>query len=137
MIADLHRQAVSAVWNDPVEVCIAALRAECSGVLPGEARLACERLRRIRYRAADLAACVSVDQPVLRQWTFALVRQTAQAHQHLSRLAFWTRFGPPESGLPAESSQRPWPPGSIAAGKTVGRTAMTLAPVLFLPSGGL
>ena len=100
VIADLRRQAASSVWSDPLDACIAGLREECSGAFSGGARQTCERLRRIRQRAADLAVRVSVDQPVLKQWTLALVRQSAQAHQHLSRLAFWTQFAQPNNGSP-------------------------------------
>ena len=62
-------------------------------------------MRRIRQRATELAELVSIDQPILKQWTVALVRQTAQAHQHLSRLAFWTQFAPPKNGFSEELSQ--------------------------------
>jgi hypothetical protein len=103
VITDLHRQAASPVWDDPLDACIAGLREECSGVLSGGARQTCERLCRIRRRATDLAVRVSIDQPVLRQWTLTLVRQSAQAHQHLSRLAFWTQFAPPTNGFSGES----------------------------------
>jgi hypothetical protein len=107
VIADLRRQAASSLENDPLDVCIAGLREVCSDGLSGGARQTCERLRRIRQRAADLAARVSVDQPVMKQWTIALVRQSAQAHQHLSRLAFWTQFARPENGLSAELLDAP------------------------------
>ncbi len=106
VIADLHRQAASSAWNDPLDACIAALREECSGAVRGSAANL-PRLRRIRQRAADLAMRVSADQPVLQQWTLALARQSAQAHQHLSRLAFWTQFVRPRNGFPAESLQAP------------------------------
>jgi hypothetical protein len=103
VIADLRRQAASPVWDDPLDACIAGLREECAGVLSGGARQTCERLCRIRRRATDLAVRVPIDQPVLRQWTLTLVRQSAQAHQHLSRLAFWTQFAPPTNGFSGES----------------------------------
>ena len=113
VIADLRRQAASSVWNDPLDACIAGLREECSGVFSGGARQTCERLRRIRQRAEDLAVRVSVDQPVLKQWTLALVRQSAQAHQHLSRLAFWTQFAQPNNGSLALGDCRGQARGSV------------------------
>jgi len=91
VIADLRRPAAS-LANDPLDICIAGLRKECFDELPGGARRTCERLRLIHRGAADLAALVSVDQAVLKQWALALVQQSAEAHQHLSRLAFWTQF---------------------------------------------
>jgi hypothetical protein len=107
VISDLHRQTAASAGNDPLDVCIAGLREECSGVLSGGARHTCERLCRIRQRAADLAVWVSADQPLLKQWTLALAQQSAQAHQHLSRLAFWTQFARPTSGFSAELPDAP------------------------------
>ena len=95
-------QAAPAMWNDALDVCIADLREECFDAPFGGARRTCERLLRICRRAEDLAMQVSVDQPVLGQWTLALVRQSAQAHQHLSRLAFWLQFAQPKNGSAAE-----------------------------------
>ena len=129
VIADLRRQAApSPVSNDPLDACIAGLREECSGALSGGARQTCERLRRIRQWAEDLAAQVSVDQPVLKQWTLALVRQSALAHQHLSRLAFWTHFAQPTNGFSAECLAL-LPP----LGRTLVRPSMTCCTSLPLP----
>ena len=100
VIADLRPQAASSVWSDPLDACLTGLREECSGTFSGGARQTCERLRRIGRRAEDLAVRVPVDQPVLKQWAVALVRQSALAHQHLSRLAFWTQFAQPNNGSP-------------------------------------
>jgi len=107
VIADLRRPAAFSMPHDPFDVCIAELREACSGELPKGARQICERLRHIHQRAADLTALASVVQPILKQWTLALVRQSAQAHQHLSQLAFWTRFSPQEEGFSTELSQVP------------------------------
>ena len=134
VIAELRRRATYPQWpsgqdafstgDDSIDACIAALRAECSGASNAGARQTCQRLRRIRQRAADLATLVPVDQAVLQQWTLALVRQVAQAYQHLSRLAFWTKstlkkspawferldagcsFGPGAAGRPAGCRRR-------------------------------
>ncbi len=98
VIADLRQRTAASPGSDAIDACIAALRMECSGTLSGGARATCQRLLRIRRRAADLAAQVSVDRPVWSAWALALVRQAADAHKHLSRMAFWTQYAPPTNG---------------------------------------
>ncbi len=110
VIAELRRPPTS----DPIDDCIAGLRAECRGGSPSGARQTCRRLRRIRRRAADLVRLVPADQLVLKHWSQVLVRQAAQAHRHLSRLAFWTNFTLPDDGLQAEL---PCPPPASPASR--------------------
>ena len=107
VIADLRRQAASS-GNDPLDACIAGLREECSGALSGGARHACERLRRIRQQAADLAMRrFRLINQFCNNGRWRSRSQSAQAHQHLSRLAFWTQFSQPKNCFSAGLPQAP------------------------------
>ncbi|MHB8955129.1 MAG: GH36-type glycosyl hydrolase domain-containing protein [Pirellulaceae bacterium] len=85
---------------------LAQLQIECGGVLPVSARRAWGLLTRIHSMAVDLAASVPSDQPILHEWTRALVRQCATTHADLSGLAFWVHAPVPTkplyAGLPVE-----------------------------------
>jgi cellobiose phosphorylase len=78
---------------------LAQLHSECSGGLPASTRRAWGLLTRIHAMVVDLAASVPSEQPVMREWAQALVRQCDAAHADLSVLAFWVHAPVPTRSL--------------------------------------
>lgn len=81
--------------DNPMDNCLAALRAMCAAPSPRSARQADELLCQIRSMAATLATCASGNSPDLQAWAATFVQQAADMHQELLRSAFWLRVTAP------------------------------------------
>jgi hypothetical protein len=90
-----QREQVSA-WpqSTQFDTLLSRLRRDCDEAAVHGARDAWELLGRLSTRAAELEAVVSSNEPALKRWCGALVRQCAVFRRDLSRLAFWVHVPP-------------------------------------------
>lgn len=85
------------------------LRAMCPDAFDGGAYQASKLLDQLHMAAADLMAHVPDDQPIVKDWTEALVRQCARAKHELTELAFWIHvrgMGEPQAEILSRDQQQ-------------------------------
>jgi hypothetical protein len=92
VIAGLRAPRDGSTQNDAFDTIFAKLRDACDLPLTGGVQQACLQLCRIRALAAGLASAAVKEPSSVRQWTSALVCQSAAIHRDIAQLAFWTRF---------------------------------------------
>jgi cellobiose phosphorylase len=90
---------------------LARLRDASTGALTGGVRQTCKWLAQMHAMAKELGAVAPEDQPLLKEWSEALARQSTEALQALTKVAFWTRIPalePPPQGLLRADQQQAW-----------------------------
>lgn len=101
--------AVGVPRNDEFEAHLARIRETCADTSRGGARQAGELLNRLHTMAVELTESVPKDEPVLREWVEALVRQASRAQRDLAEVAFWIHVPvltlPHASVLPPDQQQ--------------------------------